>query len=101
MSWPWALSDTAPDLSGVLAQDARQLLGDDLIFARLQHERAHDESGPAFAAADDNGRFGIPQQLRSLPWLQRDSGIPRDAHMRHMIRNIRNEEGSANTRHFG
>jgi hypothetical protein len=50
----------AGNLSGVLAQDARQLFSDDLIFAGLQHERAHRKAGPAFAPANHDCRFGIP-----------------------------------------
>ena len=50
----------------MLAQDASQLFGDDLVFAGLQHERTHGQPGPAFAAADHDRGLGVPQQLRNL-----------------------------------
>jgi hypothetical protein len=34
-----------------------QLLGNDLVFARLQHERVHSQSRPFFAAADYDRRL--------------------------------------------
>jgi hypothetical protein len=35
----------------VLAQDARQLFGNDRVLTRLQHKLAHGELGTAFAGA--------------------------------------------------
>lgn len=34
----------------MLAQDARQFFGDDLVLSQLQHEQAHDETRPVSLA---------------------------------------------------
>ena len=82
-------------------QHFSQLPRSSLVLTRLQHERAHGEPEPALASADHDGRLGIPQQLRHLPRLQRDPGIPRDLHVGHVIGDVRNGKRRAHSRKLG
>ena len=77
----------------MLTKQAHESRSNDPVLAGLQHERVHGESWLAFAATDDNGRLGLPQLLRRL--FNREWNmpfIPRDLHVRNMVRDIWNKE---------
>jgi len=74
--------------------------GDDFVFARLQHERAHRQPRPPFPASDHDRWIGISQQLRNFLGRERNFGVPGDLHVRHVIGNFGREERSTHAGNF-
>ena len=85
----------------MLLQDMRQAFGNNFVFAWLEHERAHAESGLAFPLSNHNGWLGIPQQLRNLFGFDGYPRIPGNFHVWNVICDVWGEEFRAHARNLG